>query len=345
MTDAGQQKQAYKNIVLRESANAYGPIVEFLAKNHSYEVYNLGKKAESIRSKVSYGISLVWQTVRLFAVRKRLRDCDTIFSVGYVTIPLKLFARLGLFNYRKCFWFGFFVHSTRWDAIFRLQRLLDTEKDHYILLTEFEVELYANRFGIRRDCLHYFPYGHWDLTDESSSIPPAGVTPFQYYFSGGYSNRDYVPLIEIFRKLDVPLVVICSRLNTEIDSIPLPSNVTVLRDVSLPKFRSYLRHSKACIIPLKEDTGISGVSVILQAMRFGRLIIVSDMGVIRGYVENGKSGYVLKDFKTELPPILANIEKHPDLASRFGEEARSQFEARFSRTVGSVALWKILERN
>src|SRR5262249_43209485 len=78
-----------------------------------------------------------------------------------------------------------------------------------------------------------------------------------YYFAGGYSNRDYATLISTFSGLRESLVIICSKLNKDVNEESLPKNVTVLRDVPGEKFDAYVRQAKACILPLKHDTGAS----------------------------------------------------------------------------------------
>lgn len=118
--------------------------------------------------------------------------------------------------------------------------------------------------------MHYLPYGDWSSEWEPVSLSEQAVerpAPENYYFSGGYSNRDYLSLIEAFRGIPTRLIIVCSSLNTELDGCPLPANIQVLRDIPAHVFEAYIRHAKAGIVPLKHDTGASGQSVILSSCR------------------------------------------------------------------------------
>ena len=48
----------------------------------------------------------------------------------------------------------------------------------------------------------------------------APVVGEDYYFAGGYTNRDYATLIEAWGSIPAPLVIICSALNKL--PVPLP---------------------------------------------------------------------------------------------------------------------------
>ncbi len=166
--------------------------------------------------------------------------------------------------------------------VFRLLSRIDNSKDRYIIFSQSEIDLYAEHLGIDRSKMHYLPCGDWGHDPEPSDIHiPANTKPGDYYFSGGYSNRDYLSLIEAFRKIPARLMIICSSLNKELDCVPVPPNVEVLRDVPSSAFEAYLRNSKAGIISLKHDTGASRQSVMLRLMCNARATIASDVGAVR----------------------------------------------------------------
>jgi glycosyltransferase involved in cell wall biosynthesis len=150
-------------------------------------------------------------------------------------------------------------------------------------------------------------------------------------------------LIEAFRGIAAPLVIVCSSLNREVSDATLPANVRVLRDLPSEAFETYVRHARACIIPLKHDTGASGQSVMLRLMRNGKIIIASDMGGIRGYVANGISGFLVGDIVRELPQVIAEIERDPAAAARIGEAAYERYCRCFSRAAVAAALKRIVD--
>ena len=170
-----------------------------------------------------------------------------------------------------------------------------------------------------------------------------GGSEGDYYFAGGYSNRDYPALIAAFRSIPARLVIVCSALNKEIDAIDLPANVTVLRDLPSEAFEAHVRNAKACIIPLKHDTGASGQSVMLRLMRNRKAIIATDFGSVRGYVVDGESGLLVRDIERDLPAIVAGIERDPTAAKALGAAAYRRYGEFFSLAAGGEALGRILE--
>ena len=73
---------------------------------------------------------------------------------------------------------------------------------------------------------------------------PGRIQYGDYYFAGGYSNRDYPALIAAFRNIPAQLLIVCSALNKELDAIDIPPNVTILRDLPGDQFNVDVRDAK-----------------------------------------------------------------------------------------------------
>jgi glycosyltransferase involved in cell wall biosynthesis len=243
-------------------------------------------------------------------------------------------------RYETSFCLGWHVRSPRWFPVFRALSRLDGDGDHYIVFSEFEIGLYEANLGIARERMHFLPYGDWSA--ENCDTAPA-VPEGDYYFAGGYSNRDYPALIAAFRDIPARLVIVCSALNKEIVDSELPANITVLRDLPSAAFDAHLRNAKACIIPLKHDTGASGQSVMLRLMRNRKTIISTDFGSVRGYVVDGESGILVRDMASDLPAAIARIEQDPKAAAAMGAAAYQRYCEHFSFAAGGRALGRILE--
>src|ERR1700690_2743796 len=208
--------------------------------------------------------------VRLLIGWRRLREVDTVIVSGHFAYVVKLLARLRSLKYRRLLCFAFFVHSRRWFPVLPFLSYHDREDDHYVTFSRSEVDLYAERLGIERSRMHYLPYGEWGKI----ATLPGVVTQNAggYYFAGGYSNRDYRALVKVFRTISARLVIICSRLNRDLDGVELPPNVSVLYDLPRAVFEAYAEGAKAGIVWLKHDTGASGQSVVLILMRHGKCV-------------------------------------------------------------------------
>jgi glycosyltransferase involved in cell wall biosynthesis len=322
-----------RHICIQQNSREYPDIVTYL-EELGFQRIVLGIGGARFNTK----LALIWQTLyasaRLLARVGEIRNMEIVVAFGHFAYVIKALARLGVIRYQKLFCFSFFVHSPVWLRVFRLLSRMDGASDHYVIFSQSEIELYAERLRIDRSRMHYLPYGDWSSEWEQAWLNTQAVDPpppDDYYFAGGYSNRDYLALIEAFRRIPARLIIVCSRLNKDVQSGSLPSNVEVLRDIPTHVFEAYINHAKAGIVPLKHDTGASGQSVILRLMRNAKLTIASDMGAVRPYVEDGVTGYLVGDLVRELPEVIARVEEDPAATARMGNAALEKYKQCFSR--------------
>jgi glycosyltransferase involved in cell wall biosynthesis len=338
--DRAGSRVADRRILVQPGRNAFPDMVRFIAETFDFAVLELSDyEIHRALSKWAHLRGLLRQSFDLLSSLGRLRHCRTVIAIGPISYLVKLLRRLGLVRYETSFCLGWHVRSPRWFPVFRALSRLDGAGDHYIVFSEFEIGLYEKHLGIARERMHFLPYGDWspDAGGETTA-----ATAGDYYFAGGYSNRDYPALIAAFRTIRARLVIICSALNKEIVDAELPPNVTVLRDLPSETFEAYVRDSKACIIPLKHDSGASGQSVMLRLMRNRKTIIATDFGSVRGYIIDGESGRLVNDMERDLPTIIAEIERDPEAAAILGAAAYQRYCRYFSFAAGGEALGRIL---
>jgi glycosyltransferase involved in cell wall biosynthesis len=332
---------ADRRVLVQPGRNAFPDMVRFIAETFGFEVMELTDfEIHRALSKGAHLRGLIRQSLDLLWSLGRLRHCRVVVAIGPISYLVKLLHRLGLVQYETSFCLGWHVRSPRWFPVFRALSRLDGAGDRYIVFSEFEIGLYEAHLGIARERMHFLPYGDWSPANREAAAPPP--VPGDYYFAGGYSNRDYPALIEAFRELPARLVIVCSALNKEIVDSELPANVTVLRDLPSAQFDAYVRDAKACIIPLKHDSGASGQSVMLRLMRNRKAIIANDFGSVRGYVVDGESGRLVQDMARDLPAIIGRIEREPETAAAWGDAAYQHYCRYFSLEAGGKALGRIL---
>ncbi|HZC25145.1 MAG TPA: glycosyltransferase [Candidatus Binatia bacterium] len=333
------------DVVFQQAAHEDADFVGFL-EELGFRRIVLGKRRQRFGKKLALFSQVAASTIRLLSSRAVPKEMGTVVVLGHFAFAVKLLARLHLLKYERLFCSGFYVRSPRWFPFFRILRRIDTPRDHYLIFSRSELQLYTDQLGMDSGRLHYIPCGDWhsEETGKREAEDKARTQfPTDYYFSGGYSNRDYGSLVRVFRKVKAPLVIVCSKLNTEMNDLSLPPNVRVVRDVSSGVFDGYISHAKAGIVPLKRDTGSSGQTVVLRLMRYGKPIVVNDVAALRDYVEPGVSALVVRDLGSELAEAIQEIEAHPDAASRVGLAAKVRYEGSFSRAVVAERFRKILE--
>lgn len=335
---------AGKRILVQPGRNAFPDMSAYISEHFGFDLLQLSDyEIHRAQSKWVHLHGLIRQSFDLVSSLRRLRRCRVVIAIGPISYLIKLLKRLGLIRYETSFCLGWHVRSPRWFPVFRTLSRLDTSGDHYIVFSEWEIGLYHANLGIDAERMHFLPYGDWSGADEPANLTAANSDTGDYYFAGGYSNRDYPALIAAFRHIPAQLLIVCSALNKELDAIDIPPNVTILRDLPGDQFDTYLRDAKACIIPLKHDTGASGQSVMLRLMRNRKAVIANDFGGIRGYVIDGESGLLVKDIERDLPAAIERIEHDPKSTAAMGEAAYQRYCRYFSLAAGGEALGRILD--
>lgn len=285
-----------------------------------------GKRKSSLIGKFDNFLGACQFIKYLIMHRKMINQYQSIIVTGNnVALATFLLRKLRILKNPKVVWWGFYLHSKFSINMYKVLRVFFESKHAvYVLFSYFEESLYEKVFGKRTSAL-ILPYGIWN---EEIVIP---TEEEDYYFSGGYSNRDYIPLIEAFRDSPYKLVIIASKLNVELETIQIPENVQILRDVDKTTFHKYMDHSCGVIIPLKNNLGASGQMVTLNAMARGKVIIINDNSIMKEYIIDQDSGYVVQDIKKDLINLLEKIEKSPVEKNKIKEKVRQRYIELYSR--------------
>ncbi len=310
-------------------------MARFLSETHDFElIYRTASPPESRRTKLFFIRQAFLDLAFLLKRLKTIKRYNYILALWHSAPAFMFLKRLGLIDYDRLLWFGFSVHAPFWAHLYKLIAKLDTKTAWFVVFTEQEVEDYARRLGIDRDKLLFIPHGDWpqpiDVPDVFSPDPDLDLeTPF--YFTGGFTNRDYKPVIETFRKLGERLIIVCSNTNTDVVDKELPDNITVFRDITFPEFELLLRASKAVIIPLKHDKGAAGHSVLVRSMRNAKVVIANDFGIVEDYIEDGVDGLLISDMSDALEKTIKEIETDNAHFDPVRKAAFQRFQANYSQ--------------
>jgi glycosyltransferase involved in cell wall biosynthesis len=325
-----------RDLVIQLHEGEYHDFVRYLS-GLEFEAVVLRSSPRRFHTMLQLLSEYFWGACQLLTRRRAIQSVRTIVVFSHFAMVVKLFARLGLARYERLFCFGFFLHNPRWFPIFRWLRRLDRAKDHYIIFSEAERDLYRTTLGIESERLHFIPLGDWRQV-RLPFTPMSDRCSRGYYFAGGRSNRDYRALVEAFRTIPARLVIVCSKENLkELEDVDIPDNVTLECDVPIARFDELARDAKAGIIPLRHDTGSSGQSVALTFMRDGKCIIATKVAALKEYVEHEVSGFWMDDMERDLPAYIRRLEQEEGLADVMGRAARQRYEERFSLSIAMAA--------
>jgi glycosyltransferase involved in cell wall biosynthesis len=339
------------NVIVRESDKAYKGTCDYLENELGFNslLFGDGKDKDIIISKKEALKNSVKAMHKIYRKKAVLKNSDIILSIGnYTTVFLLILNKLNIIKPKKIFWWGFFIHSKKIQKILRLALPLLKKKNlKIILFSECEKQMYTKALNLPEKIFVSIPYGDWSgaaLTQDAATV---GVEE-DYYFSGGYSNRNYEKLINAWNNSGIKqkLVIIGSKNNKDLAkyvSESTNSYITVFTDTSSDTFEKYLIGAKACILPFKENTGASGQSVTLRCMRLNKLIISDDTDIMREYVITGETGILLKDMKNELSNVINNIENGVVNKKDLTKKSNDLFKKKFSYKVITEKLKVIVE--
>ena len=161
--------------------------------------------------------------------------------------------------------------------------------------------------------------------------------PDNFYLAAGRSNRDYKFLVDAWSKRKECLKIICDTLSLK----SIPDNIEILADCHDNDFFRELAKCKAVIVPL-EDTHISsGQLVIIQAMMYGKPVVVTENDTVKDYVDVGRTGVVIKKTEKDLSAAIAALSNETYYKEMSAAERR-QYENRFSVYAMGTAIGKLL---
>ena len=310
-------------------------MARFLAEHHGFDnIYREPEEPGTSRTKLFFIKHTLLDICFLLRRLRTIRRYDYVLALWHSAMAFMILKRLGLIDYDKLLWFGFSVRTPFWEKFYRWILKLDRENTWLVVFTQQEISDYARKLGIDPSRLLFIPHGDWpqpiDVPDLFSPDPTLDLTT-PFYFAGGFTNRDYRPVIEVFRELGLRLIIVCSKSNAEVVDAELPPNIQIYRNISFPDFEFLLRASKAVIIPLKEDAGAAGHSVLVRSMRNAKIIVSNDFRIVDDYVDHGIDGILLEDMSAALRAAILTIEKDEAHFDPIRRAARERFQQHYSQ--------------
>lgn len=195
----------------------------------------------------------------------------------------------------------------------------DKEKKHYAeLLGVPECKFVNVRLGIE------------DSTDRISA-----KNPERFYLAAGRSNRDYSFLLSVW-DFEEPLKIVCDSLNEHSEN----TKVEILRNCHGDDYLNLLSHCYAVIIPLQDTNISSGQLVVLQAMMYGKPIIVTENDSVLDYIVDGEDGYIIRKDADELKCALEKVNQNYPYLSKC---SREHFMNKFSLYQEGISIGNLIK--
>ena len=128
------------------------------------------------------------------------------------------------------------------------------------------------------------------------------------------------------------------------------NNMNIFEKISDDEYYSLLAKSYCVFISIKDVTISAGQITLLQAMQFGKPVILTQSeGLTNDYVVNGENGIIVKKEKQEVLNALNRLYTDESFYKKLSINARKSYENSFSsyrmgREFGEL-LFEINEKN
>jgi len=191
-----------------------------------------------------------------------------------------------------------------------------------ICYSKYECDFYANYFKTDRNKFFDTFFVLEDVARKYGKIQNK-----KYILDVGRSNRNHDLIIDVFNNTDINVQIIDSTFKMR---KKCTNNIVLLDNIIYgDKLYEKIRDCLAVIVILQNPNISSGQTVFMQAMMFGKPIIVSKSNTIDSYVIDGYNGFVVngEDEIMEITEKLLNNEKFYEKISK---NSRKMYDDNFS---------------
>lgn len=197
-----------------------------------------------------------------------------------------------------------------------------------VVYSKSEIAYYARLFNVSEEKFFATNY----CIEDSTAIIPIGERG-DYYLSVGRSNRDYDFLLSNWDK-DRKLVI----LNETLSDTGEHSNIKILNNCHGNDYLRILSDCYAVIIPLEDPNISSGQLVIMQAMMYGKPVIITNNDTVKDYITDGYNGIIIEKNKESLYDAIEkmeNDEKYNKISMAGKETFKNKYSLyEFGRKIG-----------
>lgn len=279
-------RDAVRVSVLVDGAATAPDDVAGLRDEGGYRVVHLSPKLgrTQVRSKASLLLSMLFPNVPRY--RSAMRGTDAAVVYAWNLLPLLLLQRLRLVpQARMIVSMNLFIQSARFERLaYQLVGRLQ-QGNLWVQVSSSEQGLRAQQLmGLPAERIILLPFRH------AEGLPAKAGSDEGYVFTGGYTNRDYDTFIEAVRGIDRRVVV--QALPSNEFHMQIPDNVQIDTQFGPEVFERLLAASSLVVLPLNPHGAISGQSVLLQALQYGKPVVATLHPGLVDLLPEGAPGYV-----------------------------------------------------
>ena len=201
--------------------------------------------------------------------------------------------------------------------------------DYIHVPSQSYAKITSELFGFPIENIIVSPFGINDPWEQFNKLNYPEDAPKQgYVLSIGRSNRDYGFLIDSWKEINYPLVIISDTYTGDNKG---NSNIQIIRNVAGEQSYPWIANCNAMIIPIDDGTICSGDTVLLTSLAMKKKVLITSPSTLAEmYIEHEKNGLCSdKDEKT-FSAIVADM-IFTDKYDYLQDNARESYLKNYSR--------------
>jgi len=185
--------------------------------------------------------------------------------------------------------------------------------DAIIVNASGEIKPYAHSLGLSESQFRFIPWP--SNINEPIHIPENDNS----ILAVGRSLRDWNTFFQAVEGLDRRCVVVASK--RDIQELRVPANVELHLDIGRDTYLELLKKAMLVVIPLVETKRSTGQASFLEAMAFGKPVIVADVVGATDYIIDGLNGItyfsgVSADLSNKISGLIGNTDLRNRIAGQ-----------------------------
>lgn len=195
--------------------------------------------------------------------------------------------------------------------------------DSFTSVASIQCEKFAKEFNVPKDKFEFIP---WGITDLAPSYKKLIKKESPYFFCAGRSNRDWDIVFKSFGNTDIP----CKFIYSDKSYLDKYRNIEIRSNVPDEEYFDLSINSYCVIISIDNCNLAGGEITIINAMQFGKPVILIQDNPHNDYVFEGITGFVVPKNKKEILEIANKLINDHELRDVLAHNARKYYEDRFS---------------
>ena len=196
--------------------------------------------------------------------------------------------------------------------------------DAFTSVASVQCEKFSREFGMPESKFRFIPWGITDIAPDKKYLVNKDESP--YFFCAGRSNRDWRIVFDSFGSTDLP----CRFIYSDTSYAGKYKNIEVLSNVPDDEYFSLSINSDVVVVSIDNCNLAGGEITIINAMQFGKPVILIQDAPHSDYVFEGITGYVVPKDIEKIAQVANKLLCDRELRNTMSQNARKYYEEYFS---------------